>query len=85
MMIPVEVQPPCKPDKARYVGTASDSLTAAAVAKLVGVPEGCFMEGKILKGRKKPRRWSIVADVTFSSPEGSRGGVCPHCGKSLEA
>jgi rRNA maturation endonuclease Nob1 len=79
MMIPVEVQPPCKPDKARYVGTASDDSNAESVAKAVGIPEGCFIDGKIMKGRKKPRRWSLVADVTFT--EYTRGDVCPHCGE----
>jgi len=62
MIIPVEVQRPCEPKSARFVGEASDDLLAGEVADLVGVPQGCFVTGKIMKG-KKGRRWSLVADV----------------------
>jgi hypothetical protein len=64
-MIPVEVQRPCEPKSAVFVGEADDSWTVEHVAKHVGVPEGAFIYGgKIMKG-KKGRRWSLVADVTF--------------------
>jgi hypothetical protein len=79
MMIPVEVQQPCKPQSARIVGSQSDSLTAHEVARLVGVPLECFIEGKIIK-RKHQRRWSLVADVEFRERQVS---VCPHCGGVL--
>lgn len=81
MRIPVYVQPPCAPQKTRLVGHASDGLTAEEVAKEVGVPKGCFYEGKIMrrtvsKGRKAALgermdlepgayHWSLVADVKF--------------------
>ena len=60
MLIPVEVQKPCQPQTARVVGEAHDYLRPEDVANEVGVPEGCFMEGKILK-RRGERRWSLVA------------------------
>jgi hypothetical protein len=81
MRIPVYVQPPCAPQKTRLVGWADDKLTAEEVAKEVGVPDGCFYEGKIMrrtvsKGRKAALgerldldpgayHWSLVANVTF--------------------
>jgi len=80
MLIPVEVQLPNQPQSARRVGEASDDLTAREVADRVGVPKDCFVDGKIMKG-KKGRRWSLIALVRFS--ERSVPTVCPHCGGAL--
>jgi rRNA maturation endonuclease Nob1 len=80
MIIPVEVQRPCEPKSARFVGEESDDLTAEEVAERVGVPVGCFIAGKIMKG-KKGRRWSLVADVKFGKSNEKK--VCPHCGHKL--
>ena len=79
MIIPVEVQRPCEPKSARFVGEASDDLSVGEVADRVGVPEGCFVTGKIMHG-KKGRRWSLVANIEFSQ---SHSSVCPRCGGSL--
>ena len=81
MIIPVEVQRPCEPKSAKFVGRASDDLTAEEVAELVKVPEGCLIGGKIMGG-KKGRRWSLVANVRFVIQQGEEP-VCPHCGKAL--
>jgi hypothetical protein len=69
MMIPVYVQRPNEPPGLE-VGMADDKLDAASVAQLVKVPEGCFLDGKVIRRRKVkpgqlPTRWSIVADVRF--------------------
>ena len=64
MYIPVYVQPPCKPQNTYYVGLADDHLSAAEVAVEMGVPAGCFLEGKVIR-RKGAKRWSLIADVKF--------------------
>jgi hypothetical protein len=56
MMIWVEVQPPNRPNKAMYVGVQPDNLTAKEVAQRVGVPDGCFLDGKIITSRDGERR-----------------------------
>lgn len=72
--IPVYVQRPNEPPGV-LVGEGYDNWTAEHVAKAVGVPEGCFLEGKIIRRNKKgdhnryglpPVRWSIIANVRFS-------------------
>ena len=64
MNIPVYVQEPCKYNQRRFVGNASDDLPAEEVAKEMGVPDGCFLEGKVMR-RKGEKHWSIVANVKF--------------------
>ena len=64
--IPVYVQRPCEPKSAMLVGHASDEMTVDEVAAFVGVPDGCFVGGKILR-RKSDPRWSIVANVRFNN------------------
>lgn len=67
-IIPVYVQKPNQPHSEVLVGNASDQSTADEVAKQVGVPEGCLVDGKIIR-RKGEARWSLVAYVEF----GERG------------
>jgi len=65
-MIPVEVQKPNKPESAHLVGEAPDYWPPERVARYVGVPDGCLVDGKIIKSRKDgDRRWSLVAYVEF--------------------
>jgi hypothetical protein len=66
MLIPVEVQYPNKPHSAVVVGEADDRLSARAVAKLVGVPIDCLVDGKVIR-RKGTARWSLVAYVEITA------------------
>jgi hypothetical protein len=68
MIIPVEVQQPNKPWSTRMVGSASDQLTAKQVAEKVGVPEGCLIDGKVMR-RMGKARWSLVVNVRFGEPK----------------
>lgn len=82
-MIPVEVQLPNKPQTAHVVGEASDDMTAEEVARRVGVPADCFVDGKIMKG-KRGRRWSLIAWVKFREKRREAGTItCPHCGEKI--
>ena len=81
MNIPVEVQEPNKPHTARVLGEAPDDLTAEEVAERVGVPDGCLVDGRIIR-RGGAARWSLVAWVKITEVV-QREGVCPRCGKSL--
>lgn len=65
MNIPVEVQKPNNPRSARCVGEAPESATAEEVARAVGVPEGCLVDGKVVR-RDGWARWSLVAYVEFA-------------------
>lgn len=67
MIIPVEVQRPNQPQTRRFVGRASDELSPVEVAKRVGVPDDCLIDGRILT-RKGERCWSLVANVRFGEP-----------------
>jgi hypothetical protein len=69
MMIPVEVQKPNQPD----------DIAMEEVAKRVGVPDGCLLDGRIRR-RKGQRQWLLIADVKFQE---SDNVVCPHCGGAL--
>ena len=73
MMIWVEMKPTDQPNKAMYVGVQPDNLTAEEVAQRVGVPDGCFLDGKIITSRDGERRWSIV--VTEDSVVPQRDGM----------
>ncbi len=66
MNIPVEVQQPNRPQTRRVVGHAPDTATAAEVAKLVGMPDGCLIDGKIMS-RNGVRR-SLVGNIRFDRP-----------------
>lgn len=89
MIIPVEVQKPNRPDTARVVGEAPDNWTVEEVARHVGCPLDCVIDGKIIsnkmskKGHElnrdpKGRRWSIVAYIEFGEGPGKQ--TCPKCG-----
>jgi hypothetical protein len=62
VIIPVYVQQPNKPATNRRVGEASDLGEPETVARKVGIPEGCLVDGKVVN-RKGERRWSLVAHV----------------------
>lgn len=64
MIIPVEVQKPNQPHSAVVVGRADSRWSAEKVATWVGVPDGCLIDGKIIR-RKGKARWSLVAYVEF--------------------
>jgi len=61
--IPVYVQQPNKPQSEQFVGYASSLGDPEIVARKVGVPEGCLVDGKVISGKRGPR-WSLVAYVT---------------------
>lgn len=73
-LIPVFVQRPNEPKTKRLVGEASTELTAAEVADQVGVPDGCLLDGKIMR-RKGERHWSLVALVRFAKGGGDDEAV----------
>ncbi len=59
-MIPIVVQPPCKPNKGQEVGYASDEATEREVLAIAGVPQDnvLLVAVKRLNGVKQ---WRIVA------------------------
>jgi len=76
-LIPVEVQLPCKPDSAVTIGEAPDNITAEEVAALVRMPEGCLIDGKIVRSKKKGDRWSLVAWVEVVRRQDERPAMTP--------
>lgn len=68
--IPVYVQEPNKPKSEHFVGYASSLGDPEIVARKVGVPEGCLVDGKVISGKRGPR-WSLVAyvGVMLGDPE----------------
>jgi hypothetical protein len=59
MLIPVYVQRSDQPQTERYIGQASDSLTAEQVADRVGIPLDRVIEGRITRSKGK-FRWKFV-------------------------
>jgi hypothetical protein len=65
-IIPVYVQRPNQPQTKTLIGEAPDNLSPEAVANRVRVPDGCFIDGKVMHRTDRKRiHWSLVANVNF--------------------